>query len=244
MTPPVDQHQELATLIGAFRNTLGRLAERGCQWLPAGPSPRFGVAAPAGAELETNMSAERDVDVGTEQDADVGTEHDVDVGAEHDADQNVDLAPNASALIEGLLNELGSCQRCRLAETRRNIVFGAGSPRADLMFIGEAPGRDEDQQGIPFVGAAGQLLTKMIEAMGLTREGVYIANIIKCRPPENRDPSPDEMDTCEPYLHQQIQIIGPRLIIAMGNFAAKRLLRTEKGITKLRGRFYTYQGVP
>jgi DNA polymerase len=112
------------------------------------------------------------------------------------------------------------------------------------MFIGEAPGREEDAQGAPFVGAAGQLLTRMIAAMGLTREEVYICNIIKCRPPDNRNPAVDEIEACEPFLRRQIDVIGPRIIITLGNFAAKTLLRTETGITRLRGRFYTYHGIP
>ena len=139
--------------------------------------------------------------------------------------------------------DLGDCTRCRLAEGRTNLVFGVGSETADLMFVGEAPGRDEDLKGEPFVGAAGQLLTRMIEAMGLKREDVYIANIIKCRPPKNRDPRPDEIDTCEPFLHQQIHAIAPRILIALGGFAAKTLLKTEVGITRLRGRFHQYRGI-
>jgi DNA polymerase len=111
------------------------------------------------------------------------------------------------------------------------------------MFVGEAPGGEEDQQGRPFVGAAGQLLTRMIEAMGLTREEVYICNIIKCRPPRNRDPNPDEIDTCEPFLRDQIDAIEPSIIIALGSFAARTLLRTETSITRLRGRFHTYHGI-
>jgi uracil-DNA glycosylase family 4 len=153
-----------------------------------------------------------------------------------------DLAPRPS--LEEVRAELGECQRCRLAGKRHNIVFGEGSPDADLMFIGEAPGHDEDAKGRPFVGPAGQLLTKMILAMGLEREEVYIGNIIKCRPPGNRDPSPDEIDACEPFLRRQIDAIGPRMIIALGNAAAKTLLRTDTGISQLRGRFHTYHGIP
>lgn len=149
-----------------------------------------------------------------------------------------------TARLQRLRAEIGDCAGCRLGETRHNLVFGVGDPDAEILFIGEAPGRDEDLQGEPFVGAAGQLLTKMIEAMGLRREEVYIANIIKCRPPQNRDPAPDEIAACEQFLIRQVEIIAPRLIIAMGNHAAKTLLRTETGITRLRGRFHAYQGVP
>ena len=121
-------------------------------------------------------------------------------------------------------------------------MFGVGNPNADLMFVGEAPGADEDIQGIPFVGRAGQLLTKMIEAMGFTRDQVYIANVIKCRPPENRNPEPDEVERCEPFLFKQIESIQPKVIVALGAFAAKTLLKTQDPISRLRGRVYEYHG--
>jgi uracil-DNA glycosylase family 4 len=139
--------------------------------------------------------------------------------------------------------EIGDCTRCKLHTLgRKQIVFGVGSPEADLMFVGEAPGADEDTQGIPFVGRAGQLLTKMIEAMGFKRDEVYIANVIKCRPPENRNPDPDEVETCEPFLFQQIAAIQPKVIVALGSFAAKTLLKTQSPISRLRGRVYDYHG--
>ena len=146
--------------------------------------------------------------------------------------------------LEKVRNHLGDCKRCRLARERNKIVFGVGSPRAGVMFIGEAPGREEDRSGEPFVGAAGQLLTRMIKAMGLSREEVYIGNVIKCRPPHNRDPAPDEISACEPYLRLQIDAIKPGIIVALGAHAAQTLLRTDQGITKLRGRWTTYHGVP
>ncbi|MCA9672371.1 MAG: uracil-DNA glycosylase [Myxococcales bacterium] len=146
--------------------------------------------------------------------------------------------------LGALRDHIGDCQRCRLSNKRKNIVFGVGNPDADLMLIGEAPGFDEDQQGIPFVGKAGQLLTRMIKAMGLTREEVYIANIVKCRPPQNRDPEADEIDACEPFLKKQIDIIAPRIIIALGSFAVKTLLRTTSGIMRLRGSWKSYHGIP
>ena len=149
-----------------------------------------------------------------------------------------------AARLARVRERLGNCERCRLHAARRTLVFGVGSAEADLMFIGEAPGRDEDTQGEPFVGRAGQLLTKMIGAMGLDRNDVYITNIIKCRPPKNRNPEHDELEQCEPFLRDQIDSIGPRLIIALGNFAAKSLLRTTTGITRLRGSFYSYEGIP
>ena len=134
-------------------------------------------------------------------------------------------------------SDLGDCTRCKLhALGRRQIVYGVGNPHADLMFVGEAPGADEDVQGEPFVGRAGQLLTKIIEAIGLTRADVYIANVIKCRPPGNRNPEPDEVEQCEPFLFRQIDSISPRVIVALGKFAAQSLLRTNDPITRLRGR--------
>jgi len=137
-----------------------------------------------------------------------------------------------------------SCVRCRLAHSRTQVVFGVGDPRADLMFIGEAPGRDEDLQGEPFVGRAGQLLTRIIEAMEMRREDVYIGNIIKCRPPGNRNPRPDEIAACAPYLQAQIAFIRPRVICALGGFAAQTLLQAEEKISALRGRFHSYQDIP
>ncbi len=139
--------------------------------------------------------------------------------------------------------ELGECARCKLAGGRTTLVFGTGNPKAALMFVGEGPGADEDQQGEPFVGKAGQLLTKMIEAMGFRREQVYIANVVKCRPPSNRNPEPDEIEACEPFLRRQIEAVGPKVIVGLGNHAVQTLLQTTTGITKLRGAWTTYQGV-
>ena len=137
---------------------------------------------------------------------------------------------------------LGDCTRCKLHGLgRKQIVFGVGNPNADLMFVGEAPGADEDLQGEPFVGRAGQLLTKIIEAMGLRREDVYIANVLKCRPPGNRNPEPDEVEQCEPFLFRQIDTIKPKVIVALGKFAAQSLLRTTDPITRLRGREYKFR---
>ncbi|MFN8057831.1 MAG: uracil-DNA glycosylase [Vicinamibacterales bacterium] len=139
---------------------------------------------------------------------------------------------------------IGECTRCKLHTLgRKQIVFGVGNPEADLMFVGEAPGRDEDIQGEPFVGRAGQLLTKIIEAIGLTRDLVYIANVIKCRPPENRNPEPDEVTACEPFLFAQIKTINPKVIVALGSFAARAMLRTDAPISKIRGRVYTLGSV-
>lgn len=146
--------------------------------------------------------------------------------------------------LKELADRVAGCTECRLCEGRTQTVFGVGTPDADLMFVGEGPGAEEDRQGEPFVGRAGQLLTKIIQAMGLTREEVYIGNVVKCRPPENRNPMPDEMAMCEPYLVWQIEIINPKIIVAMGNTAVKCLLKTTTGITRLRGTFMEYQGIP
>jgi len=140
---------------------------------------------------------------------------------------------------------LGDCQRCTLCGTRTNLVFGEGDDHARLVFVGEAPGADEDRQGRPFVGKAGQLLTRIIIAMGLQREEVYICNILKCRPPGNRNPKPEEIAACEPFLIRQLQVIQPKVICALGTFAAHTLLgKTDIPITLLRGRFHSYQGIP
>ena len=150
---------------------------------------------------------------------------------------------NAEEALAAVRADIGDCTRCKLhALGRTQIVFGVGNPHADLMFVGEAPGHDEDIQGIPFVGRAGQLLTKIIEAIGLTRDDVYIANVIKCRPPQNRNPEPDEVETCEPFLFRQIDIIKPKVIVALGKFAAQALLRTLDPISRLRGRVVDYRG--
>ncbi len=144
-------------------------------------------------------------------------------------------------LLEALSAQYADCQACALSKTRTHVVFGSGNPDARLLFVGEAPGFEEDSQGLPFVGAAGQLLTKIIEAMKLTREDVYIANCLKCRPPQNRNPLPDEITSCRPILQKQIAIIEPRIICALGKFAAQTLLATEEPISRLRGRFFDWQ---
>lgn len=153
---------------------------------------------------------------------------------------NTSGPPYHSYTLDMIRDELGDCQRCALAEGRHHVVFGEGNANAILMFVGEAPGRDEDLQGRPFVGRAGELLTRIIAAIGLRREDVYIANILKCRPPNNRDPQPTEVATCCPFLFRQIQVIRPRLIVALGKFAAHTLLNTSEKISQLRGRFYAY----
>jgi uracil-DNA glycosylase family 4 len=152
--------------------------------------------------------------------------------------------PVSSASLQAVRDELGDCQRCKLAPKRTNIVYGVGDPNAPLVFVGEAPGGDEDRTGEPFVGAAGQLLTKMIEAMGLARGDVYICNILKCRPPGNRNPEPDEIAECEPFLKKQLAAIRPRMIVTLGKFAAQCLLRSDAPISRLRGTWKEYEGIP
>jgi uracil-DNA glycosylase family 4 len=145
--------------------------------------------------------------------------------------------------LESLRASLTGCKRCKLHAGRTHIVFGTGNPDADLVFVGEAPGYYEDKQGEPFVGKAGELLTRIIQAIGLRREDVYITNIIKCRPPNNRDPEPDEISQCEPFLRRQFEIIHPKIICALGRIAAQTLLQTTLPISSLRGRFHEYHGI-
>jgi DNA polymerase len=155
-------------------------------------------------------------------------------------------APGLAAAdsLLALQAHIGDCRRCKLAPHRTHLVFGVGNPRARLVFVGEAPGRDEDLQGEPFVGRAGQLLTEIItKGMRLRREDVYIANVIKCRPPENRNPEPDEVVSCEPFLLRQLELIGPEVIVALGKFAVQTLLRSKTPITQLRGRWHDYHGI-
>ena len=155
----------------------------------------------------------------------------------------VQVFSGAAEALAAVRSDIGDCTRCKLHTLgRRQIVFGVGNPEADLIFVGEAPGADEDVQGEPFVGRAGHLLTKIIEAIGLTRVDVYIANVIKWRPPGNRNPEPDEVEQCEPFLFRQIEIIKPKVIVALGKFAAQTLLRTLDPISRLRGRVYDYRG--
>jgi uracil-DNA glycosylase len=146
--------------------------------------------------------------------------------------------------LEELRDDIGDCRRCKLHSGRTHVVFGIGNPNAKLMFIGEGPGRDEDLKGEPFVGRAGQLLTDIItKGMGLTRSDVYIANVVKCRPPQNRNPEPDEVASCEPFLKKQIELIRPKIIVALGKFAVQALLQSKVPITRLRGNWHTYMGI-
>ncbi|HET9551216.1 MAG TPA: uracil-DNA glycosylase [Candidatus Binatia bacterium] len=153
-------------------------------------------------------------------------------------------APLQAKSLEELRAAIGDCQRCKLCSGRTNLVFGVGNPNAKLMFVGEGPGRDEDLQGEPFVGRAGQLLTDIItKGIGLKRDDVYIANVVKCRPPENRNPEPDEVAACEPFLRKQIDLIRPKIIVGLGKFAVQTLLQSKVPITKVRGNWHSYHGI-
>lgn len=153
-----------------------------------------------------------------------------------------EVVPGKEESLGQIRQDLGECQRCKLAPTRMNIVFGVGNPRAELLFVGEAPGKDEDEQGLPFVGRAGQLLTRIIESMGMTRDDVYICNILKCRPPGNRNPEPDEIAACEPFLLRQIDAVAPKVICALGAFGARTLFQTREPISRIRGKLIDYRG--
>jgi len=157
---------------------------------------------------------------------------------------SVDASVGESKSLDELRAAIGDCRRCKLWSGRTHLVFGVGNPRAKVMFVGEGPGRDEDLQGVPFVGRAGQLLTDIItKGMGLKREDVYIANVVKCRPPENRNPEPDEVESCEPFLKKQVDLVGPKIIVALGKFAVQCLLQSKQPITRLRGQWHEYQGI-
>lgn len=146
--------------------------------------------------------------------------------------------------LDQLRDFIGPCTRCKLHSSRKNLVFGVGNPNTDLMFVGEGPGADEDRQGIPFAGKAGQLLTKIIESMGFKRDDVYIANVVKCRPPQNRNPEEDEIEACKPFVLKQIELVKPKIIMCLGKFAAQEVLNTKVPITKMRGTFREHNGIP
>lgn len=163
---------------------------------------------------------------------------------EKSASQIKTVPADKEELLQSVRREMGDCQLCPLGKTRKNLVFGVGSPDARIVFVGEAPGADEDEKGLPFVGRAGQLLTDIIvKGMKMQRKDVYICNILKCRPPGNRNPQPDEISKCEPFLKKQLRIISPDIICALGTFAAKTLLNTDVPISVLRGRFHAYEGI-
>lgn len=209
--------EEFAALTTSLRRHLKRRQRAGIRILPKATAPDVTRAAVKGANLLGGTAG------------DPFTDH---------------TAALKASSLDALLAEIGDCQRCKLCSGRTNIVFGVGNPRAKLMFVGEGPGRDEDLQGEPFVGRAGQLLTDIItKGMGLSREDVYICNVVKCRPPENRNPEPDEVAACEPFLKKQIDLVRPDLIVGLGKFAVQTLLQSKAPISKLRGNWHSYHGI-
>ncbi|GAC1655037.1 MAG: hypothetical protein NVS9B15_15780 [Acidobacteriaceae bacterium] len=166
------------------------------------------------------------------------------VAPEHSPASELVIAADKASALQSIRDFIGDCTRCRLSEQRKTIVFADGNPDADIMFVGEGPGADEDQQGLPFVGKAGQLLNNMIAAMGVRRGDVYIANVVKCRPPGNRTPERDECDTCGPFLMQQIDTVRPKIVVALGATAAKYLLNVQDSMANLRGKVYDVGGFP
>jgi len=154
------------------------------------------------------------------------------------------VVPDNGGDLETFRQQICECLKCPLGHTRTRFVFGSGDPEAGIMFVGEAPGQEEDLQGLPFVGAAGELLSKIIGAMKLSRDDVYICNVLKCRPPNNRDPQPEEVTSCEPYLQRQIELVRPSVICCLGRHAAHALLKTDKSLSRLRGQLHEYQGIP
>jgi uracil-DNA glycosylase family 4 len=211
-----DAREELRALVGQVRTNLAARQRDGL------------LGVPLAASVRKNVRSAVAVPIGA-----AAPEPSDDAGAR----------PTGLAGLAVVREDLGDCQRCKLAPLRTNLVFGVGNPDAHLVFVGEAPGADEDAQGEPFVGKAGQLLTKMIEAMGYAREDVYICNILKCRPPGNRNPEPDEIAKCEPFLKAQLAALRPRMIVALGKFAAQCLLRDDTPISRLRGNFRSYEGI-
>jgi DNA polymerase len=211
-----DPRAELRGLVGQLRTNLALRKRSGLLGVPARASARRPAAVAAAAAAPA---------------------------APGEATEAAGERATGAAGLAAVREELGDCRRCGLCVGRQNIVFGVGNPDAHLVFVGEAPGADEDVQGEPFVGKAGQLLTKMIEAMGYGREDVYICNVIKCRPPGNRNPEPAEVAACEPFLKAQLRALRPRVIVALGKFAAQCLLRDDTPITRLRGNLRSYEGI-
>jgi uracil-DNA glycosylase len=221
-------------VLDSIRDYLGQLAEEGLEGLPA-PTPARSAAtqaAPAASALAIDGASSRTA-----------------ATSPRPAPAPVELLSRypgleKTATLDELSAFIGDCKRCKLAPLRTHLVFGVGNPNADLMFVGEAPGADEDARGEPFVGRAGQLLTDIIErGMGLSRADVYICNVIKCRPPDNRNPEPDEVAACEPFLMRQIDLVRPRAIVALGSFAVQALLKVKTPISRLRGNWQEVRGV-
>lgn len=231
--PPEDPHAELLALVTDVRAALAWRARGGAYAAPGGRTARPAVEPLR--EVAASASTSTSATVGAAPAAVTARASDVAVDGEAVA------APARTLPV--IREELGDCTRCKLSQTRQKIVFGVGPALAPLMFIGEAPGADEDRQGEPFVGRAGELLDKMIEAMGWGRGDVYIANVLKCRPPGNRNPEPDEVAACRPFLDAQIAAVRPRIIVTLGRPAANVVLGNDAPISALRGRFHEHRGV-
>ena len=225
--------EESRDLLASLRVYLEELKETGVEGLPLA-ARHVGTAGRSPAKTRGAGSAEP------------GAGGPVSDNAERPAKEVsiLDASPRLQESLEEIRAELGDCQRCLLGKTRTTLVFGVGNPHARLVFVGEAPGRDEDLQGEPFVGEAGGILTRIITRMGMTRQDVYICNVLKCRPPGNRNPDPGEIEKCGPFMLRQVKAIGPEVIIALGTFAAQTLLQTKEPISRLRGRFRDYHGIP
>jgi uracil-DNA glycosylase family 4 len=212
---PGDERRELLAQLVAHGRFLGPLAGVGVRWPPDGAPAGDSASAPSDPAAAASASGDR---------------------------SGEDAAATAS--LDAIRESLGDCRRCKLAAGRKTIVFGQGNPHAELMFVGEAPGAEEDEQGLAFVGRAGQLLTDIIEkGLRMRRGDVFIANVIKCRPPQNRNPEPDEILSCQPFLEAQIRSIRPRVLVGLGKFGAQWLLKTAQPITRLRGRVGEYEGI-
>ncbi len=265
----MSDREDLSELVRDLRGHLSWLADNGVRELPAPPRPSAASvqAANAPASSSTRSGSLRDAvrsAVGSPSPtrAVAPPPAQAPVAVPRPAANVIPFAPRSNIVapaqpppasapatpairrsLEEIRAEIGACQRCKLGKTRTNLVFGVGNPKAELVFVGEGPGADEDAQGIPFVGKAGQLLTKMIEAMGFSRDDVYICNVVKCRPPGNRNPEPDEIEACEPFLKAQLASLSPKVIVALGKFAAQTLLRDTTAITRLRGNWREYCGI-
>ncbi len=230
MDEPDNPRDELRRIAAGVRTNLALRRRSGLLGVPSAPTRRMGIAGttvPVPLTVST-VAREPNVEVAAS------------LSVESEGDGIVAVGVTGLGMVR---DELGDCRRCKLHQGRKNLVYGVGNPDAHLVFVGEGPGADEDEQGEPFVGKAGQLLTKMIEAMGYRRQDVYICNVVKCRPPGNRNPEPDEIAACEPFLKKQLCAIRPRMIVALGKFAAQCLLRDDTPISRLRGSFRSYEGI-
>jgi uracil-DNA glycosylase len=239
MSRDLSAPEQRRLLLDSVRDYLEQLAEEGLEGLPATAPTR--AAAPKAAVPPASVPARDGV---SSRDAAAGA-----ASPPRPASAPIEMLSRypgleKTATLEELRAFIGDCQRCKLAPLRTHLVFGVGNPEADLMFVGEAPGADEDARGEPFVGRAGQLLTDIIErGMGLRRADVYICNVIKCRPPDNRNPEADEVVACEPFLMRQIDLVQPRAIVALGTFAVQALLKVKTPISRLRGNWHEVRGV-